>query len=85
MAIPNAPYRKEHFFATSLERLFSAELDVDWQEYERFVDALGRLRGLAQCRMPFTAPGAVLLFQFLRTKKSLTANLVNCTIWPERF
>ena len=38
---PNAPYRKEHFFATNLERLFAAELEVDWQEYERFVDALG--------------------------------------------
>ena len=37
----NAPYRKEHFFATNLERLFSAELGVDWFEYERIVDALG--------------------------------------------
>lgn len=38
---PNAPYRREHFFATNLERLFSAELGVDWTEYERFVDGLG--------------------------------------------
>ena len=37
----NAPYRKEHFFATSLERLFAAELGVDWFEYDRYVDALG--------------------------------------------
>lgn len=37
----NAPYRKEHFFATNLERLFAAELGVDWFEYERYVDALG--------------------------------------------
>ena len=37
----NAPYRKEHFFATNLERLFAAELGVDWFEYDRFVDALG--------------------------------------------
>ena len=37
----NAPYRKEHFFATSLERLFAAELGVDWSEYDRYVDALG--------------------------------------------
>jgi hypothetical protein len=37
----NAPYRKEHFFATNLERLFAAELDVDWFEYDRYVDALG--------------------------------------------
>ena len=38
---PNAPYRREHFFATNLERLFSADLGVDWTEYERFVDGLG--------------------------------------------
>lgn len=31
---PDAPYRKEHFFATSLERLMAAELGVDWQQYE---------------------------------------------------
>jgi hypothetical protein len=38
---PNAPYRREHFFATNLERLLSAELGVDWFEYDRDVDALG--------------------------------------------
>ena len=38
---PDSPYRREHFFATNLERLFSAELDVDWFEYDRDVDALG--------------------------------------------
>ena len=38
---PRAPYRKEHFFATSLERLLAAELDVDWRAYETFVDGLG--------------------------------------------
>ena len=38
---PNAPYRKEHFFATNVERLLAAELDVDWFEYDRLVDALG--------------------------------------------
>ncbi len=37
----NAPYRKEHFFATNLERLFAAELGVEWSEYDRYVDALG--------------------------------------------
>lgn len=37
----NAPYRHEHFFATNLERLFAAELGVDWFEYDRYVDALG--------------------------------------------
>jgi hypothetical protein len=37
----NAPYRREHFFATNLERLFSSELGVDWFEYDVVVDALG--------------------------------------------
>ena len=37
----NAPYRREHFFATNLERLLSAELGVDWFEYDKVVDALG--------------------------------------------
>lgn len=31
---PKAPYRKEHFFATNIEALMSAELGVNWQEYE---------------------------------------------------
>ena len=35
-----APYRKEHFFATSVERLFAAELGVDWEEYDKAVMAL---------------------------------------------
>ena len=38
---PRAPYRKEHFFATNLERLLAAELGVDWFAYERLVDGLG--------------------------------------------
>ena len=37
----HAPYRREHFFATNLERLLSSELGVDWFEYDRDVDALG--------------------------------------------
>ncbi|MDQ2899458.1 MAG: hypothetical protein M3Y07_06610 [Acidobacteriota bacterium] len=36
-----APYRKEHFFATNVERLLAAELGVDWFAYERLVDGLG--------------------------------------------
>lgn len=32
---PKAPYRKEHFFATSVERLMAAELNVDWNKYDR--------------------------------------------------
>lgn len=38
---PDAPYRKEHFFAMSLERLMAAELGVDWQKYEEEIDKLG--------------------------------------------
>jgi hypothetical protein len=37
----NAPYRREHFFATNLERLLSSEMGVDWFDYDRDVDALG--------------------------------------------
>ena len=37
---PNAPYRKEHFFATSIERLMSAELGVDWKEYDEKIMSL---------------------------------------------
>ena len=47
----NAPYRKEHFFATNLERLFASELGVDWFEYDRYVDALG-IEEIAQLRSP---------------------------------
>jgi len=31
---PEAPYRREHFFATSIERLMAAEMGVDWQAYD---------------------------------------------------
>lgn len=37
---PLAPYQKEHFFATNLERLIAAELGVDWGVYEREVESL---------------------------------------------
>lgn len=35
---PNAPYRKEHFFATNIERLLAAELGVVWSEYEKEIE-----------------------------------------------
>jgi hypothetical protein len=35
-----APYRKEHFFATTQERAMAAELGVDWSEYEEAVNSL---------------------------------------------
>ncbi len=38
---PRAPYRREHFFATNVERLLAAELEVDWGAYETLVDGLG--------------------------------------------
>jgi len=37
----DSPYQREHFFATNVERLLAAELDVDWFEYEHYVDSLG--------------------------------------------
>lgn len=37
---PAAPYRKEHFFATSIERLLAAELGLDWKEYEESINNL---------------------------------------------
>lgn len=37
---PDAPYRKEHLFTTGIEKLMAAELDVDWQAYEKAVNEL---------------------------------------------
>jgi hypothetical protein len=37
---PGAPYRKEHFFATSVERLLASELGVDWKDYEETINSL---------------------------------------------
>ena len=37
---PRAPYRREHCFATGVERLLAAELEVDWKTYEDFLDLL---------------------------------------------
>lgn len=37
---PSAPYRKEHFFATSIERLVAAELNVDWAKYDQKINNL---------------------------------------------
>lgn len=34
---PRAPYKAEHFFATSVERLMAKELNVDWVAYETAV------------------------------------------------
>lgn len=37
---PDAPYRKEHFFATNIERLMASELGVDWAAYEYRIQTL---------------------------------------------
>lgn len=37
----SAPDCREHFFATNLERLLAAELDVDWFQYDEYVNGLG--------------------------------------------
>lgn len=37
---PRAPYKKEHFFATTVERLIAAELGVDWGKYDAKVSSL---------------------------------------------
>lgn len=37
---PHAPYRKQHFFATNIERQVAAELEVDWKEYEEAINSL---------------------------------------------
>jgi hypothetical protein len=31
---PDAPYRKEHFFATNIERLMAEQMGVDWAEHD---------------------------------------------------
>ena len=37
---PDAPYRNEHIFATSIERLVAAELGVDWVAYSDKINSL---------------------------------------------
>lgn len=37
---PDAPYRKEHFFATNIERMIALELGVDWGKYDKAVMSL---------------------------------------------
>ena len=34
---PKAPYRKEHFTATNIERILAAELGIDWTKYDKAV------------------------------------------------
>jgi len=37
---PDAPYQKEHFFATNIERLMCAEMGIDWAAYESEINKL---------------------------------------------
>jgi hypothetical protein len=37
---PLSPYKNEHFFATTIERLMAAELNVDWSVYDKEVTNL---------------------------------------------
>lgn len=32
---PKAPYKREHCFATAIERIMCAELGVDWETYDK--------------------------------------------------
>ena len=35
-----APYRKEHFFATNIERMICHEMGIDWNDYEKTIYSL---------------------------------------------
>lgn len=37
---PRAPYRREHCIATGIERILAVELGLDWEDYDRVVNAL---------------------------------------------
>jgi hypothetical protein len=34
---PEAPYQKEHQFATKIEKLIAEELGINWEEYDKLV------------------------------------------------
>jgi hypothetical protein len=37
---PTAPYHREHVFATKIERMLAEELGIDWDAYDKTVNAL---------------------------------------------
>lgn len=37
---PDAPYRRQHFLATSIERMLAFALNVDWAQYEAYIISL---------------------------------------------
>ena len=36
----DAPYRKEHQFATKIEKLICKELGINWYKYDKIIDSL---------------------------------------------
>jgi hypothetical protein len=37
---PNAPYYKEHFFATNIEKMMAHEMGLDWRGWDPFEDVV---------------------------------------------
>ena len=37
---PQAPYKREHFTATNIERILADQLHVEWSEYDKTINAL---------------------------------------------
>jgi hypothetical protein len=37
---PDAPYRREHFTATNIERILAEALEVSWSDYENNINSL---------------------------------------------
>ena len=44
-SLPDAPYHKEHMFATAVEMLVAQQLDVCWPDYEQAFDCLRYIQG----------------------------------------
>jgi hypothetical protein len=38
---PDAPYQRQHNFATAVERMMCAAMGIRWADYENAIDALG--------------------------------------------
>lgn len=38
--LPEAPYHKEHVFATKIEKMLAKELGVNWKDYNNELDSL---------------------------------------------
>lgn len=40
---PDAPYHKEHVYATAVEKSLAEQLGVDWEAYEKVIESLNPL------------------------------------------